>query len=239
MAKKRKAQNIGYTPEQIATQKAYSKERKRINQFIRRATKRGYVFPENVVPAKPQTISEGSVKALQRITTDSLYRKATYIDSSSGKKVPGVIGRKYERSRASKKAAATRAGKGIIADPIPDFSKLVLANVREEIDRWSPYPNWTPYFTQLKENDKNIVASALDGAIAQDGEKAVALRLEQHATEVNSLLQEILYGSGGKEGRSQVNFDLTRFSSIIMGRALTIEESKKLTELAETMELEN
>lgn len=122
---------------------------------------------------------------------------------------------------------------------LPKFSNTVLANIRAEIERWTPQPNWTPYFAKLKENDKNIVARALDGAIAQDGEKAVAWRLEQFASEVKPLVEEILYGSGGKEGRTQINFDLVRFSSIITGRVLTVDESIDLTELAETMELEN
>lgn len=239
MAKKKKVQNITQTPEQVATQKAYNKELKRIKQFIRRATKRGYEFSDNAIPAKPKTISESSVRALQRITPDTLYRKATYVEPTTGKKFTGEQGRKIERSRVSKKSAATRYGKEYKEDEIPDFSRVVLAGVREEIERWAPFPNWTDFFTQTKERDKNILEMALNGAIESEGEKAVSDRLADNATEVNTLLQEILYGSGGKEGRSQIDFDLARFSAIIMGRPLTVEESKKLTEIAETMELEN
>lgn len=127
---------------------------------------------------------------------------------------------------------------------IPEFSDIVLANIRAEIERWTPVPNWTPSLAEAKTHDKNVLESALNGAIEQYGEQAVAQRLQENAEEINTLVQEILYGSGGKEGnfkngRTQVNFDLARFSAIIMGRPLTVDESIDLTELAETMELEN
>ena len=62
--------------------------------------------------------------------------------------------------------------------------------------------------------------------------------------EANTLVQEILYGSGDREGnfkdgRTQVNFDLARFSAIIMGRPLTVDESKDLAEIAENLEVIN
>lgn len=129
-------------------------------------------------------------------------------------------------------------------DNIPEFSDIVLANIRAEIERWTPMPNWTPSLAEAKRHDKNVLENTLNGAIAQDGERAVAQRLQENASEVNTLVQEILYASGSKEGnfsngRTQVNFDLARFSAIIMGRPLTVDESIDLTELSETMELEN
>lgn len=127
---------------------------------------------------------------------------------------------------------------------IPEFSDIVLANIKAELERWTPAPNWTPSLAEAKTHDKNVLESALNGAIEQYGEQAVAQRLQENAEEINTLVQEILYGSGSKEGnfkngRTQVNFDLARFSAIIMGRPLTVDESIDLTELAETMELEN
>lgn len=129
-------------------------------------------------------------------------------------------------------------------DNIPEFSDIVLANIRAEIERWTPMPNWTPSLAEAKRHDKNVLENTLNGAIAQDSERAVAQRLQENASEVNTLVQEILYASGSKEGnfsngRTQVNFDLARFSAIIMGRPLTVDESIDLTELSETMELEN
>ena len=129
-------------------------------------------------------------------------------------------------------------------DKMPKFNRTVLEGIREELRRWTPQPNWTTTLSEVKAKDKNKLERILDGAIASEGERTVAERLQNNADEVNALVQEILYASGDtegnfKNGRTQVNFDLARFSAIIMGRPLTVDESIDLTELAETMELEN
>ena len=53
MAKKRK---------QTEAEKLYSKQLKRIKQFIRRAEKRGFVFEEDIIPQKPKKVTKASVR---------------------------------------------------------------------------------------------------------------------------------------------------------------------------------
>lgn len=266
-------------------EQAYRKERKRIQQFIRRAKKRGYVFEENVLPDKPKKVTQASVNRLKKLTPQVLYSKSRAIGATSLKIVKGLEARKEERILSARKAALTRILKPRKTKPklyeqIPDEDYTyrdedyddqystkardrfyrnrddvgtgsppkqiyaTLENVREEIRRWTPQPNWTKSLADLKERDKSILENLLNGAIASQGEEAVARRLEENSVEINALLQEILYGSGSKEGnfkdgRTQVNFDLARFSAIIMGRSLTVEESMDLTDLAENLEVNN
>lgn len=261
-------------------EQAYRKERKRIQQFIRRAKKRGYVFEENVLPDKPKKITQASVNRLKKITPTVLYQKSTAVAPYGGI-VKGTKARQQERFESARKGVQTRAhniyereqretqrflddlarerekrersrarerfyedreneGTG---EP-PRQSYATIENVREEIRRWTPQPNWSKSLADLKERDKGILENLLNGAIASQGEEAVARRLEENSVEINALLQEILYGSGSKEGnfkngRTQVNFDLARFSAIIMGRSLTVEESMDLTDLAENLEVNN
>lgn len=246
---------------------AYRKERNRIQRFLREAKKRGYVFTGNVLPDIPKVITQASVNRLKKITPTVLYRKATFV-TPTGEKVTGTKARQQERFKSARKGAETRQrNKSKPSDgyspekpkpkptkpskpgpgddfPGPAISFVILDNIREEIRRWAPLPNWTKGLSESKERDKNILERLLDGAIAQQGKTVVAKRLEEHAFEVNDLVQEILYGSGSKEGnfrdgRTQVNFDLARFSAIIMGRSLTVEESKDLTDLAENLEVNN
>lgn len=119
-----------------------------------------------------------------------------------------------------------------------------LYNVRYELENFSPKGFWTPSFAEIKENEKGKLERILEGAIRTQGEDVVARRLQENADEINHLIQEILYGSGDKEGnfkdgRTRVNEDLVRFSSIIMGRSLTVSESKDITEYEEELEVEN
>lgn len=254
-------------------EQAYRKERKRIQQFIRRAKKRGYVFEENVLPDKPKKITQASVNRLKKITPTVLYQKSTAV-SPYGGIVKGTKARQQERFVSARKGVQTRsrniyereqrflddwqrerermrARERFYEDrenegtgELPRQSYATIENVREEIRRWTPQPNWSKSLADLKERDKGILENLLNGAIASQGEEAVARRLEENSVEINALLQEILYGSGSKEGnfkdgRTQVNFDLARFSAIIMGRSLTVDESMDLTDLAENLEVNN
>lgn len=89
----------------------YNRELKRIKQFINRAEKRGYIFPENIVPDRPKRITSKSVNRLININPDYLYRKASYVDTETGEVRRGEVGREIERSNSAKKAAETRKRK--------------------------------------------------------------------------------------------------------------------------------
>ena len=76
----------------------YNKEIKRIKSFISRATKRGYRFPENVIPTTPKRVTKKSLERVRAITPQTLYQKATYYDPLTDALFPGEVGRSIERS---------------------------------------------------------------------------------------------------------------------------------------------
>ena len=94
---------------QQAINKAYAKERNRIKSFLRRASKRGYQFPEDIIPAIPKRKTEASIRKLKRLTKDVLYNKAIYGGSASyGEVVSAKEGLKLERAERAKRASETR-----------------------------------------------------------------------------------------------------------------------------------
>ena len=94
---------------QQAINKAYAKERNRIKSFLRRASKRGYQFPEDIIPAIPKRKTEASIRRLKRLTKDALYNKAIYGGSASyGEVVSAKEGLKLERAERAKRASETR-----------------------------------------------------------------------------------------------------------------------------------
>lgn len=124
------------------------------------------------------------------------------------------------------------------------FNDIALDDTMTQIADWTPSPQWSAGLTQAKEHDRNVLSNILQGAIQSQGREAVARRLEENSDRINNLISEILYGSGSaegnfKDGRTQVNADLTVFSSIILGRSLNLEESIALTEDGETYEVNN
>ncbi len=92
--------------------KAYAKERNRVKAFVRRAEKRGYSFPESIIPSIPKRKTEASIRKLKRLTKDVMYSKATYCgEYTYGEIVSGKEGLKLENHLRSKRASKTRREK--------------------------------------------------------------------------------------------------------------------------------
>lgn len=106
MAKKKAKKQ---SAKQQAINKAYAKERNRLRSFVRRAEKRGYSFPDTIIPSIPKRKTEASIRKLKKLTKDVLYSKATYGgEVTFGEIVSGKEGLKLERKLRAKKASETR-----------------------------------------------------------------------------------------------------------------------------------
>lgn len=93
---------------QQAINKAYAKERNRLKSFVRRAEKRGYSFPDTLIPSIPKRKTEASIRKLKKLTKDVLYSKATYGgEATFGEIVSGKEGLNLERKLRAKKASET------------------------------------------------------------------------------------------------------------------------------------
>lgn len=92
----------------MAIKDDYMKQRRRIQRAISRMEKGGYILPENVLPPIPKRITRASVRRLEKITSDVLYKKSRYVDIETGEIVSGTVARDRKRSEAAKKAAETR-----------------------------------------------------------------------------------------------------------------------------------
>ena len=122
---------------------------------------------------------------------------------------------------------------GVATKNLPSIVDKVLNQVESEIDRWSPPTYWSDWLKQHKENTVvNPMKNMLNGAIASEGRRAVAMRLEKQASSVIDIVNQLLYGSGGKghhvEDDDRTN--LVAFAVIIKGRSLTPDESREATD---------
>lgn len=103
-------------PKKISEKKAqYLKQRKRIQTLIKRAEKRGYEFPADILPPIPKNITQGSINRLAKLTPEKLYSKATaqvktYNKTGQAifKKVTGTEARKLERQAAGRRGYQAR-----------------------------------------------------------------------------------------------------------------------------------
>lgn len=146
------------------TERAYSAQVKRIKNFIRRAEKRGYIFNENTLPTKPKRITQASVRRLQRLTPQQLYKKAQYSGQlSEGKTVSAQTGLQLEKRARIEKAKETRK-RNIEVKKAKQYDENIRRIVAEELkyrqnkQDWKKNRNYEPEETEILElaADDNI-----------------------------------------------------------------------------------
>lgn len=170
---------------QLDAEEAYRKQQRRIQQFVRRAEKRGYRFEADAIP-KPVTglIRKGakrvSVKRLHRLTAEleavtpeSLYEKSQAISEQTGKVVSGTERRKEERSETSRKAAETRRRQKIKTAPEPpqgpiegdeEWQKKQREKDKKKREKLKKKAEWRRKFSKA-----NIVYNSIEGMIESVG----------------------------------------------------------------------
>lgn len=160
----------------------YKKQVKRLKQAVRRAEKKGYIVPENVIPKQPKRITKKSVERLKKITTKEIYSKSEKLDIETGELIPGEVARKQERSESAKKAAKTRKEKRYNAEKgeseyyepqyetFPSGADIIIGNFKAEMTRFpevaQPIVNkWLDRL--LRDYSKEDIAEMLENAASQ------------------------------------------------------------------------
>lgn len=205
----------------------YMKERRRIQSFIRRATKRGYIIPSDILPSIPKNITRASINRLKKITPKKIYEKSEYVSRETGEIVSGVKGRAEERKKTAEKARQTRQKKKEVYSP-PRESDIILLNLIETLNNFVPSGNYSQYMKQQKYNDRNIAVGILMDALDELGEEKVLNNIKS-SNRLADLIDEILYSSN----RDSVKFALVEFATIIRGESLSVDENTNLTEMQE------
>lgn len=241
--------------EQERLNREYARELYNLKRRVKTKQKRGYTVPESIIPNRPKVINPESIFVLKKRTGEYIAKKSVYI-SPEGTKVKGLQRLKEERSERSKRAAETR--KNFYArkaqEQNPSYldtnwnepaesvykSHVVLQQLRDLIDSWTPDARWSSELTGLKNQDKKLLENALNFAIERDGLEAVAQRCEANADTIISTANAILYQSSGdsyrKNGRENAQINIQKIGAILLGRGLTVSESIKFTSYADLEE---
>lgn len=183
---------------QTPTERAYSKQVRRIKQFISRAEKRGFYFNENVLPKRPNRITQASVRKLAKLTPDKLYEKAEYAGSLSyGEIVPSIEGLKLERSARAKKGAETKKYK--LSQPTQEFTNtkgfIPPENISEDTSFFDAVviSGFKSHVRQFNEHASNLLLSWLDKILATNDVHDVATMLNDGAEAGLIVTYQIVY----------------------------------------------
>ena len=214
----------------------YLKERRRIQRFIRSATNRGYIIPENILPDIPKRVTRASVSRLKKITPEKIYSKSQYVSRETGEIKTGKAGRAEERKAASRKAAETRRRKEETSrakkEYIPRASDIILSNLRETLVNFVPSGQMSRFMQENAVNNRNYALGILDDATKELGEEQVAKNIQKNALQLSRLIEEILYSSD----RQKVKFSLVEFYNILHDGEPDFETNMRLSEEQETIE---
>lgn len=196
----------------------YKKHIRRIKSFIRNATKRGFDI-DYEIPRKPKRITEGTIRRLSKIRPDYLYKKSSYASEETfGEIVPGVKGRKIERSRAAKKAADTlrkRRQKTQVRKSTTDTpyiqeqtrdSNTDTQHNNEQAGKSTSgteytqdffvdiiLSNYRAHIAQFNQKAYLVLSKWLDKLIADKGKKDVSIMLEKGANNGLIVTYKIVY----------------------------------------------
>lgn len=190
----------------------YNRNVKRIKQFIHRAEKRGYKFPEIKLPKGAK---------IRELTPEKLYKKAVYGGSETfGEIVPAEQGLKLERSARAKKASQTRKEKKeaerrffsgenatkTTYEYLPIKENIIISNFIDSLIEKLQEPSEEYYYfstrkgKQVKHKDrlagirndrKKYLLGLLYREISSIGKEGVANRLESKQDEISDLINVI------------------------------------------------
>lgn len=209
----------------------YAKQRRRINSFLRRAEKRGFVVPEELYQKPNMYPSTRDVDRLRSISTKELYSKIYGVDSATGEVISGEEERDKRRRESARKAAETRRrNKEAKREPVK-LGELVMDNVERQIASFDPtmFRSIASRMQHFENNNK--LRSILDAAIAAEGRTQVGERLYFTGAElVYSTVAAIQYQSD----QPQVDVAIAAFASWLAGGPLTAEQGQSIDESYES-----
>lgn len=178
-------------------ERAYKQQQRRIKNFIKRAEKRGYAFPENIIPKQPKRITAASVNRLKKLTPENLYKKAKYGgEATGGEIVKGELGRKLEKKLSAQRAAETRRIKKELGEQptIEPFNPpLSVYEGESNLEAIAIISNFRSVVRQYNEPAQDLIYSWLDGVIASHGESDVAEMLQKAADAGLVLTYKVVY----------------------------------------------
>lgn len=234
MAKKRK---------QTEAEKLYAKQLKRIKQFIRRAEKRGYVFKEDIIPQKPKKVTKASVRKLEKLTPEKLYKKSLYVEESTGEIKEAQKRLKEERKQRAIKAAKTRKQRqkdrrnwtkedaDKHREQLPSEGKEVFRNIiddfvsRLQIDTsWVGRKRRRPVALQETIRSQSLLLTLINQQIALFGEEEIGNRLQANSDKLSELITIVLWDSKAEAIQSATRL----FIETLTGNTLTPSQLQDL-----------
>lgn len=171
------------------TRKEYNRQRKRIQNFIARNNKRGFLFDENILPKIPKRVTKASVNRLKKLTPEKLYSKATHLDVETGEITNGLQASKELRRKAREETKRRKQQR----DDTIAFEDIVISNMLARVSQFrsSLVPVFKKWMDRLEQdNGRLAVAKMLQNGAAEG--KMVDFKVMYSETEMYKYFSDMM-----------------------------------------------
>lgn len=154
----------------------YSKQRRRVLQFVNRAKKKGYSFPEDIIPEIVKNPTRADVKALSKLTPEKLYSQSKYGDISGEEqraiekekaKIQAVINLSHAHGNERAKREIEKQYSEDIKTPENaykqrEYRKQALLDLNNKFIDEGDFDKVREFRAKLSESDRQLLNEALD-----------------------------------------------------------------------------
>ena len=215
MARKRKTE----------LQKLYQKQRRRLQQAVRRGIKQGYIFNEDVIPSLPKRVTKKALKKIENTKPEDLYKKAIWLDTETGEIIPAPEKRKERRSRKKKKEPVE------VSVTYPKISLIDTLKARIE-DMTAPQVFQSGKKGKIEypiENRKNYLLQIIDDSYDFYGDEYLPY-LEQNSEEIFDLIDAVMYKASNTE---EIDATFARLGRLLNVTSLNPTQAENLSYMSE------
>lgn len=117
-----------------------------------------------------------------------------------------------------------------------NFNLSIIDRVNEMLSDWYPEIWWKEAFLVRKTQNYTKIQLAWEDLLDSEGEYEVAYRLEQNAQKIIELIDKLIHESDSKE---EDDFNMGWLLQLLLGRALTAEESDWYSETSTSIALDS
>lgn len=218
---------------------AHKAQLDRVRQFIRRAEKRGFRFTDDF----KSSLYDLKTQQLKALKPDKLYSLATAM-SDAGDIVSGTERRAEERSNSYKKSRSkeknftpppdsispTEAGEIYFGNFLEEFIEKLQEPTPRYIIIGDRYRSKKPEVVETADRQKETLLSLTFKTSDEIGIPELGYRLEEHATEINRLIDVINYEPSDAQKIISASI---RIAELILGRGVNLSERMDLGEQEE------
>lgn len=233
-------------------QKAYQKERRRLQNIIYRGRKQGYIFKENVIPSIPKRVTQKSLQKIRELTSKDLYKKAEYLNINTGELIPALTRKAEVKQEGIKKGKATKAlrkkQKKLKAlympeEPTTQYEMRPTSTNTGYIDDLQRFRSRLVDLVRVAKPDvsieerRNELVRIFDETLAEyENEQEYLQHLLNHEFEITQALDQIAYDSGDGDYNKlveEIKGSFVELGAILNTAPLSPFQAERLSEESE------